>query len=174
MGRKTRLGLIVDEGGDLEKRRKKVLARIRAGGPFSGRMVKAVVEAYTEKAVNIEFDPAAGEVRVIMDRETNTSPELFAAVDNIIHAHLGTEYWAEWVYEGGFNYTWEYKAYNYPFMLLANLFLTGTQPVGAAGVPSTLGREFNNVVELSQSSYYKGTKTYKYCGTFNAGTGVTN
>lgn len=163
-----RLGLFTDVSEDMEKRRKKILARIRSGAPFSGAMIKAVVEAYTNKPVKIELDLPTGLVKIIFDEEFNTDPDLFAAVDNIIHAHLGVGYMAEWIYTGGFTYAWEYNAYNYPFKLFTNDFLAGTQPAGADGVPSTLGRIIESVTGLLQT-YYTQQKAYTFAANLLAG-----
>lgn len=164
-----RVGLPISSDEPLEQRRKKVLARIRSGAPFAADMLRAVIEAYTDRPVQIEFDIPTGEVRIIFDEEFNVDPELFEAVDNIIHAHLGIDYKAEWNYTGGFTYAWAYKVYQYPFKLFANTFLAGTEPQGAPGVPSTLGRAIFGTIDLLRSAYYSSQWQYKYAGNILAG-----
>lgn len=176
-----RLGLpILSSSDDYNQRRKKVLARIRAGAPFSAAMVKAVVEAYTEKPVRVAFDIPNGQVKIFFNREFNATAELFTAIDNIIHAHLGFDFSGEWVYEDALGYSWEYKAFKYPFTLFANTALTGTTPAGTytpltAGVPSTLGRLIEAAVEMTQSTYYTRPQAMKFAyGVLAGGTEVAN
>jgi hypothetical protein len=116
----ARYGLPIDDGNTYDLRRKKVLARIRSKAPFSVALIKGIAEIYTQRPVTVQFDRENMQVVIVMDRETNTSPQLFAAIDNIIHAHLGVKYRAAWVYESGINIGWSYAAIAYPFQAFAS------------------------------------------------------
>lgn len=116
----ARVGLPVSDGSPIETRRKRVLARIRSKAPFSAAMIKGIVEIYTSNPVKVRFDKENMQVIITMDRETNTSPQLFAAIDNIIHAHLGVEYMAAWEYASEIQYGWSYTAICYPFQAFAS------------------------------------------------------
>lgn len=115
-----RLGLPLDPNGDTDKRRKKILARRRAGAPFSGAMLKSVIEAYTERPVTVTMNMAKLQVEITMDEEYHDIPELYDQVDSIIHAHLGVHYRAVWLYESGIDYSWQYSAVQFSYQKFAS------------------------------------------------------
>jgi hypothetical protein len=161
------LGLPIEEG-TLELRRSKVLAMLRSGAPFSSSMLASVVNAYTKNPVEVTIDVTDDQLYVITVHEFVTQTSLFAQVDNIIHAHLGIEYRAEWIYPSNLEYHVEYKPYNYPFPIIAGDYTTGTGPAGY----STLGRIYENELTL-EDQYSNNFKDYNFSSeNFLCGTGV--
>lgn len=164
------VGLPIDEASDYDTRRKKVLARIRSGAPFSADMLKNVVEAYTENPVKVQIRLAEYQVVIILSEEFGLSNELWAAVENVIHAHLGYEFNAEWIYESKVTYAWEYSTLMYELQTFAATDLyTGTLYDGPTVVPDD-----QNVVyasDLTAADTYEATIQDKYgeTGTLYAG-----
>lgn len=149
----VRVGLPVDVASSYETRRKKVLARIRSKAPFSAAMIKAVAEAYLDNPVTVQFDRENMAVIIVMDRETTVSPQLFAAVDNIIHAHLGVEYRASWTYASELQYSWNYSYISYRFQAFASQTLyAGTKYSGPA------------VVNIPPNPVYDGGRGFQESG----------
>jgi hypothetical protein len=94
------------------------------------------------------------------------SAELFAAIDNIIHAHLGVEYRAHWQYSGPIEYSWTYTAWNYPYLTFASpQLLTGTRYDGQRVRQEVV---YDHTEELA-ASFEKTTQTYPQSSTKVAG-----
>lgn len=83
--------------GDYATRRPKVLARLQNYENFGAPMIHRIAEAYGEK-IRVYIDPAECLVTIVFQRGVPTFLEEFKkAVDNIIHAHMGTEYKFEYI-----------------------------------------------------------------------------
>ena len=123
---------------DYELRRPKVLARLQNYENFGAPMIRRIAEGYGQK-IRVYIEPGESLVTVVFQRGVPTFLESFKeAVDNIIHAHLGTEYKFEYIIEGGLTAIIGYKVYGYSVrvqLLYAVPFLTYLRK-GACIVPA--------------------------------------
>lgn len=107
------VGLPMLPNSDYATRRPKVLARLQNYENFGAPMIHRIAEAYGEK-IRVYIDPAECLVTIVFQRGVPTFLEEFKkAVDNIIHAHLGTEYKFEYIITGGLEMLTQYHVYGY-------------------------------------------------------------
>lgn len=107
------VGLPMLPNGDYATRRPKVLARLQNYRNFGAPMIHRIAEAYGEK-IRVYIDPAECLVTIVFQRGVPTFLEEFKkAVDNIIHAHMGTEYKFEYIITGGLEMLTQYHVYGY-------------------------------------------------------------
>lgn len=129
---------------DYELRRPKVLARLQNYENFGAPMIHRIAEGYGQK-IRVYIDPAESLVTVVFQRGVPTFLESFQeAVDNIIHAHLGTEYKFEYIIEGGLTALTSYKVYGYSVPEAGTSAICGTLPY-----ISTEGRVYSASLGMS-------------------------
>ena len=117
--------------GDYATRRPKVLARLQNYENFGAPMIHRIAEAYGEK-IRVYIDPAECLVTIVFQRGVPTFLEEFKkAVDNIIHAHLGTEYKFEYIITGGLEMLTQYHVYGYNVPEAGASAICGTLPFTA-------------------------------------------
>ena len=117
--------------GDYATRRPKVLARLQNYENFGAPMIHRIEEAYGEK-IRVYIDPAECLVTIVFQRGVPTFLEEFKkAVDNIIHAHLGTEYKFEYIITGGLEMLTQYHVYGYNVPEAGASAICGTLPFTA-------------------------------------------
>lgn len=108
-----RVGLPTILSDTYEIRRSRVLSKWRGVGQFRASLIKSVAEAYSNGEVEVEIDVAKFLVTVKFSGATGIPPnidDLKAAIDNIIHAHLGIEYtlaYLTWDMLDEANMTWD-------------------------------------------------------------------
>lgn len=125
------VGLPMLPNGDYATRRPKVLARLQNYENFGAPMIHRIAEAYGEK-IRVYIDPAECLVTVVFQRGVPTFLEEFKkAVDNIIHAHLGTEYKFEYIITGGLEMLTQYHVYGYNVPEAGASAICGTLPFTA-------------------------------------------
>ena len=113
---------------DYELRRPKVLARLQNYENFGAPMIRRIAEGYGQK-IRVYIEPGESLVTVVFQRGVPTFLESFKeAVDNIIHAHLGTEYKFEYIIEGGLTAIIGYKVYGYSVPEAGTAAICGTLP----------------------------------------------
>lgn len=89
------LKIIPAENATLEDRRSNVISRMRGIGNFSAEQVRSVAESFTNGQVEVTVDVANYLVNVKFISNLGPPPkldDLKAAIENIIHAHMGVEY----------------------------------------------------------------------------------
>lgn len=125
------VGLPMLPNGDYATRRPKVLARLQNYENFGAPMIHRIAEAYGEK-IRVYIDPAECLVTIVFQRGVPTFLEEFKkAVDNIIHAHLGTEYKFEYIITGGLEMLTQYHVYGYNVPEAGASAICGTLPFTA-------------------------------------------
>ena len=134
------VGLPMLPNSDYATRRPKVLARLQNYENFGAPMIHRIAEAYGEK-IRVYIDPAECLVTIVFQRGVPTFLEEFKkAVDNIIHAHLGTEYKFEYIITGGLEMLTQYHVYGYNVPEAGASAICGTLPLlpqkGAYIVPA--------------------------------------
>ena len=90
-----RLGIPTIESDGYEIRRSRVLSKWRGVGQFRASLVKSVAQSYANGEVEVEVDIPNYLIRVKFSGEYGIPPnieDLKAALENIVHAHLGIEY----------------------------------------------------------------------------------
>lgn len=147
------VGLPISENESDDVRRRRILAKLRSAAPFSAAVLESIAEAYTQKPVTVTVDAASYLVMFTFQDAFVTDQSFYDQIENLIHAHLGTEFRALFTYSTGLELGFEYRRYVYgiPF---AGSFLCGTWPS-----PTTLGRLYPSSVELSQS---EGTNQWPF------------
>lgn len=94
-------------------RRSRVLSKWRGYGQFSAKLIKDVCEAFTGGEVAVALDTAAQSITVTFVGKKGIPEnldDLKAAVDNVVHAHLGTTYvftYLTWDALDAANLTWD-------------------------------------------------------------------
>lgn len=76
-------------------RRSRVLSKWRGVGNFSGALLKKVAESYAGAEVNVTIDIPTGQITITFAGKHGIPPnmaDLQAAIENIVHAHLGVTY----------------------------------------------------------------------------------
>lgn len=125
------VGLPMLPNGDYATRRPKVLARLQNYENFGAPMIHRIAEAYGEK-IRVYIDPAECLVTIVFQRGVPTFLEEFKkAVDNIIHAHMGTEYKFEYIITGGLEMLTQYHVYGYNVPEAGASAICGTLPFTA-------------------------------------------
>lgn len=125
------VGLPMLPNSDYATRRPKVLARLQNYENFGAPMIHRIAEAYGEK-IRVYIDPAECLVTIVFQRGVPTFLEEFKkAVDNIIHAHLGTEYKFEYIITGGLEMLTQYHVYGYNVPEAGASAICGTLPFTA-------------------------------------------
>lgn len=89
------LGIATVESDSYEIRRSRVLSSWRGYGQFSASLLKSIAEAYVNGEVDVTVDVAAYEITIRFISDIGVPPNLWdlkAVVENIVHAHMGTQY----------------------------------------------------------------------------------
>ena len=89
------LGIPVNESDPYDIRRSRVLAKWRGVGKFSAALIKSVAQAFSNGEVDVTVFPSTYTVVVTFTGTRGVPPNLDdckAAIENIVHAHLGVEY----------------------------------------------------------------------------------
>lgn len=129
--REQSVGLPMLPNSDYATRRPKVLARLQNYENFGAPMIHRIAEAYGEK-IRVYIDPAECLVTIVFQRGVPTFLEEFKkAVDNIIHAHMGTEYKFEYIITGGLEMLTQYHVYGYNVPEAGASAICGTLPFTA-------------------------------------------
>lgn len=111
-----------------ETRRPKVLARLQNYENFGAPMIHRLADTYGEK-IRVYIDPGECLVTVVFQRGVPTFLADFQkAVNNIIHAHLGTEYKFEYIISGGLVAVTGYRVYGYHVPQAGASAICGTLP----------------------------------------------
>lgn len=138
------VGLPMLPNEDYDQRRPSVLARLQNYENFGAAMVHRIAEAYGEK-IRVYIDPGECLVTVVFQRGVPTFLEDFQkSVNNIIHAHLGTEYKFEYIITGELRAITSYKVYGYNVPEAGTSAICGTLPY-----ISTEGRVYSASIGVS-------------------------
>lgn len=149
------VGLPMLPNEDYGLRRPRVLARLQNYENFGAPMIHRIAEGYGEK-IRVYIDPGECLVTVVFQRGVPTFLEDFQkAVDNIIHAHMGTEYKFEYIVTGGLVAVTSYKVYGYSVPEAGTSAICGTLPyistegrvysagLGVSGEVNTVLRDYD-------------------------------
>lgn len=102
-----RVGLPMKNNTDYEGRRPAVLAKLAKSENFSADMIHTLVQAYG-KHCKVIIDVTTSTVTITFtDGLPSLLPQLYDAINQIIHAHLGTVYKVIFSYEQLGDYTHE-------------------------------------------------------------------
>lgn len=154
------VGLVMNPGESYEQRRPKVLARLQNYENFGAPMIHRIAAGFGEE-IRVYVDSAECLVTVVFQRGVPTFLTDFQhAVNNIIHAHLGTEYKFEYIIYGGIQVTTSYKKYWYVVPEACEALYCGTVPSIA-----TYGTIYADEMEMREHDYmhladYDNTGTY--------------
>lgn len=114
--------------GDYEQRRPLVLARLQNYENFGAPMIHRIAEGFGEK-IRVVIDNIECLVTVTFQRGVPTFlDEFIQAVDNIIHAHMGTEYKFEYIIQGALCAVTKYNTYGYTVPKAGASAICGTLP----------------------------------------------
>lgn len=146
-----------------EQRRPKVLARLLNYENFGAPMIHRIAAGYGEE-IRVYIDAAEALVTVVFQKGVPTFLTDFQhAVDNIIHAHLGTEYKFEYIIYGGLTAVTRYHTYGYRVPEAGELVYCGTLPFIA-----TEGRVYDADLGVSAEAY-NILRDYDKTGTIASG-----
>lgn len=138
------VGLPRQPTGNPDARRPEVLARLQNYENFGAPMIHRIAEGFGEE-IRVYIDPGECLVTITFQRGVPTFlTEFQKAVDNIIHAHLGTEYKFEYNIFGGLVAVTTYKRYGYSVPEAGLSAICGTLPY-----ISTEGRLYSASLEIS-------------------------
>lgn len=83
------------ETDSYEIRRSRIMAKLRSPGNFSAKLIQQVCESFSNGQVSVSIDFDAGQVTIAFTGLDGIPPnldDLKAAVDKIVHCHLGVAY----------------------------------------------------------------------------------
>lgn len=127
------IGLVPQPLGAYEKRRPPVLARLANEENFGAELVHRLATNYGEE-IRIEIDTAKSNVTVIFQRGVPAFLEAFiAALENIIHAHLGRTYKFEYHINAGIELETAYEKNVYNLPRAGTTVMCGTLPSVTVG-----------------------------------------
>ena len=174
-------GITTNENDSYQVRRGKVTAKRIGAGNFSAKHLYALAAGYGDP-IRVSIDVSTYTITVtFMNGIPSYLEEYKDAVENIIHAHLGTEYKFEYYITTGVNIATNYTKYLYNLPIVG--MLCGVYPDPAAtgkSYPGTL----NAAVTIEQAvKEYEATlnaataetttaHNYPYTGTFNSSEGA--
>lgn len=157
------VGLPMQPNVDYELRRPAVLSRLQNYENFGALMIHRIAADFGEK-VRVYIDPVECLVTVVFQRGVPTFLKEFEkAVNNIIHAHLGTEYKFEYIINGGLVAVTAYKVYGYTVPEAGLSAICGTLPY-----ISTEGRVYSTGLSVSGEAY-NVLRDYDKAGTIASG-----
>ncbi|WP_394913306.1 putative phage tail protein [uncultured Robinsoniella sp.] len=157
------VGLPMSPDEPPEQRRPKVLARLQNYENFGAPMIHRIAAGFGEE-IRVYIDVAECLVTVVFQRGVPTFLTDFQhAVNNIIHAHLGTEYKFEYNIYGGLVAVTRYHVYGYRVPEAGELVYCGTIPS-----ISTEGRVYNADLGMDAEGYTV-LRDYDQTGTIASG-----
>lgn len=160
------LGITVRLLDSFEIRRGRVIAKMIGEGNFSALQLKAIAQGYGEE-IRVAIDVATSLITITFQRGIPSFLEEYQeAVENIIHAHLGTEYKFEYIMNGDVGISTDYVRYVYDYPI------TGVTVCGTWPSAITLGRAYSYEVN-AERTFNTLEKTFKVSGTINASEGVS-
>lgn len=145
------VGLPMQPYEDYDQRRPKVLARLQNYENFGAPMIHRIAQGFGE-VVRVYIDPTECLVTIVFQRGVPTFLYDFQkAVDNIIHAHMGTEYRFEYIITGGLVAVTTYNIYGYNVPEAGTSVICGTLPfISTEGrLYSAVMTEHGNTVTVS-------------------------
>lgn len=138
-----------------EQRRPQVLARLQNYENFGAPMIHRIAEGYGQE-IRVYIDPGESLVTVVFQRGVPTFLSDFQrSVNNIIHAHMGTEYKFEYIITGGLVAVTTYNVYGYNVPEAGASAICGTLPfiategrlysasLGVSGEADTVLRDYD-------------------------------
>lgn len=159
------LGIPVRTQDSYEIRRGRVITKMIDEGNFSALQLKAMAQGYGEE-IRVAIDVASRLITITFQRGIPSFLEAYQeAVENIIHAHLDTEYKFEYIMNGALGVGTDYVRYVYDYPI-TNTLVCGVWPQTTA-----IGYAFSKGLNL-ETSFGTFEKTFKVCGTINASEGV--
>ena len=138
------VGLPMDPDGDYSLRRPKILARLQNYENFGAPMIHRIANGYGQE-IRVDIDHEESLVTITFQRGVPDFLKDFqSAVDNIIHAHLGTDYKFEYIINGGLKEITRYHTYGYTVPQAGASVICGTLPYIA-----TEGRVYDGKLGVS-------------------------
>lgn len=157
------VGLPMRPYEDYDQRRPKVLARLQNYENFGAPMIHRIAQGFGE-VVRVYIDPTECLVTIVFQRGVPTFLYDFQkAVDNIIHAHMGTEYRFEYIITGGLVAVTTYNIYGYNVPEAGTSVICGTLPF-----ISTEGRLYAGCLGIDGEEYTV-LRDYDKAGTIASG-----
>lgn len=141
---------------DPDLRRPSVLSRLQNYENFGAPMIHRIAEGFGEE-IRVYIDPGECLVTITFQRGVPTFLKEFQkAVDNIIHAHLGTEYKFEYNIFGGLVAVTTYKRFGYSVPEAGVSAMCGTLPyISTEGRLYSAGLEISGDVDTVLNEYDK-------------------
>lgn len=125
------VGLPMLDNEEYDARRPPVLARLQNYENFGAPMIHRIAENFGE-VIRVYIDAAECLVTIVFQRGVPTFLTDFQkAINNIIHAHLGTEYKFEYIIHGALMAVTRYTVYGYSVPKAGKSAYCGTLPYTA-------------------------------------------
>lgn len=159
----TANGITPNPNGSYDLRRSLVISRMASDQNFGAPMVHQLAKNFGEE-IRVTIDTLEALVTVVFQRGVPTFLEQFNdALENIIHAHLGTEYKFEYHIRAAIEIETAYKRYLYDLPKAGPTKKCGTLPNIAV-----YGRVYSADVSLSADAHHT-ENDYKKVGTYAVG-----